>query len=74
MDPVKHSGERRRLATSPFRDRVGSPAAVFAVADRVTHDRYGMGTVIGVEAGAVLVDFRSSTERLVTPCAKLRRL
>jgi hypothetical protein len=41
----------------------------------VTHDKYGLGTVTGVEEGiAVRVDFGSHERRLSTPCAKLTKL
>jgi hypothetical protein len=45
------------------------------VRDQVTHDRYGLGRVIGVEADATLVvDFGSRCVRIATPCAKLTKL
>lgn len=65
---------RRHLPTSPFRSPMTAPL-VFAVDDRVTHDRHGLGTVIGVETGiAVLVDFGSRRARIVAPYPKLSRL
>lgn len=43
--------------------------------DRVSHDRYGLGVVIGVEDDvAVLVDFGSRQERITTPFNKLYKL
>ena len=43
--------------------------------DKVTHDRYGLGTVTSVEEGtALVIDFGSRQERILTPCAKLTRL
>ncbi len=43
--------------------------------DQVTHDKYGLGRVVGVEGeSAVLVDFGSHQLRIKTPCAKLMRL
>ena len=43
--------------------------------DQVTHDKYGLGRVISVEAGATLVvDFGSCRVRIMTPCAKLTKL
>ncbi len=43
--------------------------------DQVTHDRYGLGLVIGVEDGsAVLIDFGGRQERITIPCAKLTKL
>ena len=43
--------------------------------DQVTHDRYGLGRVIGVEVDATLVvDFGSCCVRIMTPYAKLTKL
>ena len=67
---------RRQLPGSPFNVPVNvEPADTYAVADLVTHDKYGLGTVTGVEEGiAVLVNFGSHERRLSTPCAKLTKL
>ncbi|HEX3925028.1 MAG TPA: hypothetical protein VHY31_22285 [Streptosporangiaceae bacterium] len=41
----------------------------------MTHDRYGLGVVVGVEEEvAVLVDFGSQRERITTPYSKLTKL
>src|SRR5215470_9650018 len=50
---------RRYLPTSPFKPPAPAPPAeTFAVHDQVTHDKYGLGVILGVEDGvAVLVDF-----------------
>jgi hypothetical protein len=75
MKPAR-AATRRHLPTSPF----GPPAAPapveqFAVQDQVTHDRYGLGRVIGVEIDAtLLVDFGSCRVRIMTPYAKLTKL
>jgi hypothetical protein len=67
---------RRQFPGSPF--NVPAPVVVadtYAVADLVTHDKYGLGSVTGVEEGvAVLVNFGSHERRLLTPCAKLTKL
>lgn len=43
--------------------------------DRVTHDRYGVGSVVAVESGvAVLVDFGTRRERITAPYAKLSKI
>ena len=43
--------------------------------DKVTHDKYGLGTVTGVEEGtALLIDFGSHVRRILTPSAKLTKL
>jgi len=66
---------RRRLPTSPFRDRVEPPVEQFAVDDRVSHDTYGLGRVVSVQVDeAVIVDFGARKVRIPTPFAKLNKL
>ncbi|GAA2102011.1 hypothetical protein [Actinomadura alba] len=67
---------RRQLPGSPFNvPTVAPPVKVFALDDRVTHDKYGLGRVIAVEEGtAVLVDFGPRTERILEPYHKLYKL
>jgi hypothetical protein len=66
---------RRYLPGSPFPPPTPRPVEQFAVQDQVTHDRYGLGLVIGVEDGsAVLIDFGGRQERITIPCAKLTKL
>jgi hypothetical protein len=66
---------QRRLPTSPFSAPAPPPPAeTFAVHDQVTHDKYGLGVVLGVEADAVLVDFRPHQRRITLPCSKLTKL
>jgi hypothetical protein len=67
---------RRHPATSPFSAPDPEPPAErFAVGDRVTHDKYGLGSVTGVEEGtALLIDFGSCVQRVVTPAANLSKL
>jgi hypothetical protein len=73
---TKPAAHRRHLPTSPFNvPPVNVPVKRFAVGDRVTHDRYGLGRVIGVEDDiAVLVDFASRQERIPGPYTKLTKL
>ena len=75
MKPTS-AAARRHLPTSPFNvPVVAPPVEQFAVADRVTHDRYGLGTVVSVEEGlAVLVSFGSRRERITAPYGKLTKL
>ena len=67
---------QRHLATSPFgAPDPEPPAERFAVGDRVTHDKYGLGTVTGVEEGtALVIDFGSHVQRILTPSGKLSKL
>ncbi|MGH3156708.1 MAG: hypothetical protein ACRDNF_09070 [Streptosporangiaceae bacterium] len=70
------AGSRRHLATSPFKaPEPEPPAELFAIGDRVTHDKYGLGTVTDVEVGIALrIDFGSHVQRILTPSAKLSKL
>ncbi len=67
---------RRFLPTSPFNKLPAAPPVdQFAVQDQVTHDKYGLGRVIGVEDDtALVIDFGSRQVRIMTPFAKLTRL
>jgi hypothetical protein len=67
---------RRHLATSPFKaPDPAPPAEQFAVNDKVTHDKYGLGTVTAVDEGiALLINFGSHVQRIMTPSSKLTRL
>jgi hypothetical protein len=40
----------------------------------VTHDKYGLGVILGVEDDAVLVDVSPRRRRIPLPCAKLTKL
>ena len=75
MKPSR-AAPRRQLPGSPF--NVTEPPPVvenYAVRDQVTHDKYGLGVVIGVEGEtAVLVDFGTHKARIAIPCAKLFKL
>ncbi|MFI7440773.1 hypothetical protein [Nonomuraea indica] len=64
------------MPTSPFKAPAPAPPVEqFSVNDQVTHDRYGLGVVIGVEEeAAVIVDFGSRQERITTPFKKLYKL
>lgn len=64
------------MPTSPFKAPAPAPPVEqFSVNDQVTHDRYGLGVVTGVEdEAAVIVDFGSRQERITTPFKKLYKL
>ncbi len=68
---------RRVLPGSPFNGppAVEPPAVHFAIDDQVSHDRYGLGRVVGMLGNAVLlVDFGSGVRRVAVPNAKLTKL
>jgi hypothetical protein len=68
---------RRHLPTSPFKPPPPAPPAEeFAVEDRVTHDKYGLGRVTIVDSGnaSLVIDFGTQQVRITTPCPKLTKL
>jgi hypothetical protein len=74
MKPAR-AVSRRPLPGSPFNTpTVVRPAKAFSLDDQVTHDRFGLGRVIEVAESAVLVDFRTHTERIAEPYNKLTRI
>jgi hypothetical protein len=75
MKPAR-AATRRFLPTSPFKPPPEPPPAEqFAVQDRVTHDKYGLGRVLSVEDDtALVIDFGTQQIRITTPCAKLTKL
>lgn len=73
---TKESAPRRQLPTSPFKARPLREVEDFTLGDRVSHDQYGLGTIIGVEpAGqAVLADFGTVETRVVSPYSGMHKL
>lgn len=71
------AGSRRYLPGSPFNvpEAPAAPVTRYVPQDQVTHDKYGLGTIVSVEEGiAVTVDFGTHTRRVSTPCAKMIKL
>ncbi len=71
-----HASTRRYLPGSPFQaPPAAAPAEQFEVDDRVSHDQYGLGTVVGVEPdGGLLIDFGSRRMKVLAPYTKLCKL
>ncbi len=65
---------RRHLASSPFQPDPEPTIELYALDDLVSHDSYGMGRVVGTDAGAVTVDFGTQTIRVKTPFQKMSKL
>ncbi len=76
MKPTRAGPGRRYLPGSPFNVPViEEPAETYEPNDLVTHDKYGLGSVLDVEGEtAVLVDFGTCRMRVALPCAKLFKL
>ena len=72
---TKPAAPKRYLPTSPFKAPATPSPKEFAVGDQVTHDMYGLGRVIGIEDGiAVLVNFGSVQQRILSPYTKMSKL
>jgi hypothetical protein len=65
---------RRHLASSPFKADPEPVILQFELGELVSHDSYGVGRVVGVEGGAVTVDFRPQIVRIASPFPKLNKL
>jgi hypothetical protein len=65
---------RRRQSSSPFKAAPEPIIETFEKDDRVSHDLYGLGRIVNVEAHAVSVDFGERTLRITSPYAKLHHL
>jgi hypothetical protein len=76
MSEFRAVSRRRHLATSPFKPPPPpEPVEVFEVNDSVTHDKYGLGVVLGIaEDDAVLVDFGQRRMRIASPYTKMTKL
>ena len=76
MRPMRASPGRRYLPGSPFNvPVVEEPAETYEPGDLVTHDKYGLGSVLEVaDQSDVLVDFGPRRVRVALPCAKLFKL
>jgi hypothetical protein len=70
----RNTAQRRHLPTSPFAPEPEPVIEEFAMDDRVTHDEFGLGRVVGAEEAAVTVDFGGRTVRIVSPFRKLTHL
>jgi hypothetical protein len=66
---------RRFLPSSPFNNVEPVPEIErYAVQDRVSHDKYGLGRVVGVDTDMVTVDFGSAHIRIASPFARMTKL
>lgn len=72
----RSAASRRHLSSSPFNvHRAAPPVEKFAVSDRVSHDKHGLGRVVEVEGEtAVVVEFGSERIRVTAPFSKLTKL
>ncbi|MFN8196700.1 MAG: hypothetical protein U0R80_20710 [Nocardioidaceae bacterium] len=65
---------RRALASSPFKPDPEPVIEEFALDDRISHDRYGLGRVVAVDADGVTVDFNNQILRIPSPFANMSKL
>jgi hypothetical protein len=72
--PTPSRSQRRHLASSPFKPTLEPELESFELHDRVSHQTYGLGRVVGTESAAVTVNFGTRTLRIVSPFHKLVKL
>jgi hypothetical protein len=68
---------RRHVPGSPFNSKRAEAERVvhFTVGERVCHDRYGLGTVVGTDGETTVdVDFGQGPRRLTAIASKLQKL
>ena len=66
--------QQRHLASSPFKPRIEPEIETFHLDDRVSHQSYGLGRVVGTESAAVIVDFGARKLRILSPFQKMVKL
>ena len=71
---TRSAGKRRHLPNSPFNSQVAPAIERFALNDRVTHDKHGLGRVVQTEEASVVVDFGSQQVRIASPFLRLTKL
>jgi hypothetical protein len=65
---------RPRYASSPFQTEPAAVIEAYAIDDRVSHDSYGLGRVVGLDASGATVDFMGKTVWITTPFHKMTKL
>ncbi len=71
---TRPGARRRHLASSPFPPELVPTPATYVIDDMVSHDSYGVGRVVGVDVGAVTVNFGEQTVRIPSPFNKMEQL
>lgn len=74
MTTSRSGPQRRHLPSSPFKPEAVPEVETFHLNDRVSHQSYGLGRVVGTEKAAVTVNFSTRTLRIVSPFHKLEKL
>lgn len=66
--------QRRHLPSSPFNAPPARAIEQYSVGDRVSHDKYGLGTVLDTAEHTITVEFGRERIRLASPYTKVTRL
>jgi hypothetical protein len=76
MRPRRADPARRYLPGSPFNVPIAEePAESYEPRDLVSHDKYGLGSVLEVQGqDAIVVDFGTHRRWVSLPCARLVKL
>lgn len=75
MNP-RSAATRPFLASSPFNTSVAvAPVETYAVNDRITHDRHGLGIVVSLYGdNAMIVDFGECRRQVALPNPRITKL
>ncbi|MGB8380618.1 MAG: hypothetical protein WCG47_05090 [Dermatophilaceae bacterium] len=71
---TRSAGHRRHLPNSPFNNQAAPAIEQFALNDRVTHDKHGLGRVVQEGEASVVVDFGAYQVRVASPFLRLTKL
>jgi hypothetical protein len=70
----RHPAKKPHLPNSPFRSQPTPDVPEFAVNDRVTHDRHGLGSVLRITGDRMEVRFGQSTVSVALNSSKVHPL
>lgn len=70
----RQPAKKPHLPNSPFRAAEAAPVPEFAVNDRVTHDRHGLGSVVRVTGDRIHVRFGDNTVSVAMNSTKIHPL
>lgn len=70
----RQPAKKPHLPNSPFQAKPAPEVPTFAIDDRVTHDRYGLGSVVRITGDRIHVRFGSDTVSVAMNSPRLHPL
>lgn len=68
------AASRSKSSIGPFAPRPAPVIETFAVDERVTHDKYGLGRVVSLTESAVVVRFGTQNVLIPSPYSRMTKL